>query len=288
MLARVIARLPRWLLFALGAAVASVAWWLGIRRRVVLDNLALAFPDRSEAERMAIARATYRWLGRLLAETWHTPSLPPSAMDRIFRPEGWEHMDAARARGKGVILCTAHMGNFEMVAAGLAMRGFPLTIVTRRMGRNFASDLIRNLRARSGVDELVATRGQTLQVALRALKEGRVLGYVIDQNQPAKRAVFPTFFGVPAATSPTPAILALRTGAPVIFAVTIPEPDGNHRVFVEGPLDMPRTGNRDRDVLAFMQDLNDRLERRVRQCPEAWYWLHRRWKTQPAVGAAGH
>jgi KDO2-lipid IV(A) lauroyltransferase len=116
---------------------------------------------------------------------------------------------------------------------------------------------------------------------VRSIKSGRVLGYVIDQNQPQRHAIFPTFFGVPAATAATPAILALRSGAAVVFTLSYPLGDGRHRVVVEGPIDVPDTGDRDRDVLAFMQDLNDRLERYVRAHPEQWYWLHRRWKTRP-------
>jgi KDO2-lipid IV(A) lauroyltransferase len=163
--------------------------------------------------------------------------------------------------------------------------GVPITTITRRMGRAGANDAWRRARARTGVEELVVKKGETLKAAVRALRQGRVLGYVIDQNQPRHRAIFPTFFGVPAATSPAPAILAIRTGAAVIFIVAVAQADGRHRVVIEGPLRVPRTGDRGRDVLAFMQDLNDRLERMVRAHPEQWYWLHRRWKTRP--GEAG-
>ena len=275
---------PRWLrraLLALGAVVAWLAWTLRIRRVVVLDNLRLAFPERSEVERRAIARATYRNLGRMAAEFLLLRRLGREELDRIFVYEGWERFEAARALGKGVIACTAHFGNFEVLAAAHNLRGVPITIISRKMGRGRANDLWRRARARAGVEDLVVEKGETLGAARRALARGRVLGYVIDQNQPLRRAVFPTFFGVPAATSPTPAVLAARTGAAVIFALAIPLGDGRHRVVIEGPLRLEATGDRRRDVLAFTQDLNDRLERRVRAHPEQWYWLHRRWKTRP-------
>jgi KDO2-lipid IV(A) lauroyltransferase len=113
-----------------------------------------------------------------------------------------------------------------------------------------------------------------------------VLGYVIDQSEPSRSAIFPTFFGVPCATAPTPAVLAWRTGAATVFALSVPLPDGRHRVIIEGPLDPPDTGDRERDALTFMQDLNDRLERWVRAHPDRWYWLHRRWKRRgPKPGA---
>ncbi len=274
-------RLRRRWLVALGALVAWLAWALRIRRRVVLANLALAFPEKPEAERLAIARATYRNLGRMGPEFFLAPALSREELERLFVYEGWERYEAARARGKGVVACTAHFGNFELLAAVHNLRGMPITMIARRLGRFRANDAWRRARSRAGVEELVVRRGETLRAATRALREGRILGYVIDQNQPRHRAIFPTFFGVPAATSPTPAYLALRTGAAVVFVVGIPMDDGRHRVVIEGPLEVPRSGHRERDVLAFMQDLNDRLERHVRAHPERWYWLHRRWKTRP-------
>lgn len=275
---------PRWLrraLYALGAVVAWLAWTLRVRRRVVLDNLRLAFPEKPEAERRAIARATYRNLGRLAPEFLLVPRLTADELGRIFVYDGWERYEAARARGRGVIACTAHFGNFELLAAAHTLRGVPITMISRKMGKSGANDLWRRGRARAGVEDLVVQRGETLRAARRALAAGRVLGYVIDQNQPRRRAIFPTFFGVPAATSPTPAVLAQRTGAAVVFAVAVPLEDGRHRVLIEGPLAVPDTGDHRRDALLFMQDLSDRLERRVREHPDQWYWLHRRWKTRP-------
>lgn len=280
---------PPWIRRVLGAiagAIAWLAWVAGIRRRVVLENLRLAFPQRSEAERRAVGRATYRHLGRMAPEFLLASRLTPAELERIFVYEGWERFEAASARGRGVIVCTAHFGNFEVLAAAHNLKGFPITTITRRMGRNAFNDLWRRARLRAGVEDLVVEKGETLRAARRALARGRVLGYVIDQNQPRRRAVFPTFFGVPAATSPTPAVLAFRTGAPVLFMVALPLPDGRHRVVIEGPLPLPATGDHRRDVLAFMQDLNDRLERRVKEHPELWYWLHRRWKTRPAEATA--
>jgi KDO2-lipid IV(A) lauroyltransferase len=280
---------PRWLrrlLYALGAALAGLAWALWIRRRVVLANLRLAFPEKTEPERRAIARETYRNLGRMAAEFLLVPRLTRAEVDAIFEYDGWDAWEGARARGRGVIACTAHFGNFEVLAAAHTLRGIPITMITREMGKSGANDAWRRTRSRVGVEDLVVRKGETLKAARRSLAAGRVLGYVIDQNQPLRRAVFPTFFGVPAATSPTPAVLAMRTGAAVIFIVAVPLGDGRHRVVIEGPLDPPETGDRVRDVLAFTQDLNDRLERWVRRHPSQWYWLHRRWKTRPAAEGA--
>lgn len=272
--------LPRPVLSAFGAFVGWLAWTLGIRRRVALDNLRLAFPEKSEAERRAIARANYRHLGQMIPDFLRVPTLSPEALDRIFVYDGWECYLAAAALGKGVIACTAHFGNFDLLASANTRRGVPITQIARKMGKNVANDLIREVRRRSGVDELVVEPGQTMRAILRALKQNRVIGWTIDQNQPV-RPVFPTFFGVPAATASTPAFLARKTGCAIIFTLSVPLGDGRHRVFIEGPLIPPDTGNPEADDLAFTQLLNDKLEEWVRRHPDRWYWVHRRWKTRP-------
>jgi len=278
-------RIPRPVLSAFGAFVGWLAWTLRLRRRVALDNLRLAFPEKPEAERRAIARANYRHLGQMIPDFLRVPSLPPEALDRMFVSEGWEIFEAAHALGRGVIACTAHFGNFDLLASAQTRRGVPITMISRVMGKNPFNDLIRAARQRSGVEDLVVQKGQTMRAAMRALQSGRVLGYVFDQNQPVRPA-FPTFFGVPAATAVTPAFLARKTGAVVIFTVSVPLGDGRHKVVIEGPCELADTGDRDADDLAFMQGLNDRLERWVRRHPERWYWLHRRWKTRPPADPA--
>ncbi len=149
-----------------------------------------------------------------------------------------------------------------------------MTTISRKMQVGFW----KGTRERAGVQEIYVRPGETFSAAVKALRGGRVLGYVIDQSEPNRSAIYPTFFGVPVATAATPAVLSRRTGAPVVFAISHPLPGGRHRVVIEGPLQPPDTGDREADALAFMQDLNDRLERWIRRHPEQWYWLHRRWK----------
>lgn len=278
---RLLAKLPHSVLAAFGTFLGWLVWTLRIRRGVVLENLRLAFPEKSEAERRDIARATFLNLGRMIPDFLRVPHLPREELERIFVYDRWDRFEEAIARGKGVIACTAHFGNFEVLAAAHTLRGYPVTMISRVMGKSGANDVWRGARQKAGVEDLVVNKGDTLHAAVRSLKAGRFLGYVIDQNQAKRHAIFPTFFGVPAATAATPAILARRTGAAVIFVVSFPLGDGRHQVAFEGPIDLPDTGDRGRDALLFMQDLNDRLERWVRRHPEQWYWLHRRWKTRP-------
>jgi len=288
LLGRLLIRIPRGVLAALGAALGAALFALRVRRRVVLANLRLAFPEKGEAERREIARRTYRNLGQMAVDFLRLPFVPREELERIFVYDGWERYEQAKAGGRGVVACTGHFGNFEVLAAAHTMRGVPITMISKKG----AGGLWRGARARAGVEDLVVGGGDTLKAAGRALQAGRVLGYVIDQHDPSRRAIFPTFFGVPCATAPTPAYIAQRNGAAVVFAVSFPLEDGRHQVVIEGPLQVPDTGDRHADALAFMQDLNDRLERYVRMYPERWYWLHRRWKNRgpsklTAAAAAG-
>jgi KDO2-lipid IV(A) lauroyltransferase len=220
----------------------------------------------------------------MIPDFLRVPTLPPEELDRIFVYEGWENYERAAAAGKGVVACTAHFGNFDLLASAHNRRGVPITQLSREMGDNVFNRLLLLARQRSGVQDLVISRGNTMRALLRALKENRVLGYVYDQNE-VGRPIFPTFFGVPAATTATPAFLARRAGAAVIFIISVPIGDGRHRVVIEGPLPVRDTGDTDADDLDFMQRLNDLLEAWVRRHPERWYWLHRRWKTRPPAPA---
>jgi KDO2-lipid IV(A) lauroyltransferase len=248
-----------------------------------MGNLRLAFPGWTEATRREVGRRTFVNLGRMAPEFLLVSRLDPAELERMFvyAPGTLESILAAREAGRPVVVCTAHFGNFENLAAVHNLKGIPITMVVRRLGGGWLGRFWSRGRQEAGVEALEVRRGETLRAALRAMRRGRILGYVIDQNVGPRRATFPTFFGVPAATAPTPAYLAMRSGAAVFFMLDVPLPDGRHQIVIEGPLEPRRTGDRDADVQAFMQDLNDRLERWIRMYPDRWFWLHRRWKTVP-------
>ena len=275
-------------LIGMGRVLGWLLWTLHVRRRVIMDNLRLAFPEWTEAQRRDVGRRTFVNIGQMALEFLLVTRMDREELDRLFvyDPGMREVMLAALASGRPMVVCTAHFGNFENLAAVHNMQGYKIAMVVRRMGAGWFGRFWNRGRSRAGLEVLEVTRGETLKAAQRAMREGKVLGYVIDQNMPGHRAIFPTFFGVPAATAPTPAYLAMRSNAIVFFMLDVPLEDGRHQIVMEGPLSPPRTGDREADVLAFIQDLNDRLERWVRLYPDRWYWLHRRWKTRPPEGGA--
>ncbi len=272
----------RWLV-ALGGFMGWLLWTLHVRRKVIMGNLRLAFPDWTEEARREVGKRTFVNVGRMASEFLLVTKLSPADLDRMFvyDEEGKAAILGVLAEKKPVVVCTAHFGNFENLAAVHNLQGYPIAMVVRRMGGGWFAKFWNQGRSKAGLEVLEVTRGETLKAAQRALRDGKVLGYVIDQNMPSHRAIFPTFFGVPAATAPTPAYLAMRSGATVFFMLDVPLPDGRHHIVIEGPIAPPDTGDREADVLAFLQGLNDRLERWIRLHPDRWYWLHRRWKTRP-------
>jgi KDO2-lipid IV(A) lauroyltransferase len=263
---------------ALGEAIGSAAWWLGFRKRVALEGLRLAFPERTEAERRAIGRAAYRQLGRSLAELAVSRGLSDAELDRLVRFDGWERYEAARALGRGVVVAVAHFGNWELLAKACARRGVPLTAITRALRGRVNARLLA-ARREGGLREL-PDKGSTT-AALQLLRRGETLAVIVDQNMRPSRGVFVEFFGAPACTTPAAAVLSLRADAPLIAAFPVRQPDGTHLVLVEGPF-LPPTGTRGRSAaVALTQEITRAVERVVREHPDHWFWVHRRWKTQP-------
>lgn len=262
---------------ALLRALATLAFHLGIRRRVALENLARAFPEKSEAERAVLAKANYRHVGECAADFLRSPWMTDEELRAMVDPGDFELVLRHCRQGKGVVGCTAHFGNFELYGVYGARNGVPLTILTRPL-KGSANARWVGTRALAGIQEV--HRG--MDNLVDAVKAGRTLAILIDQNMLPRRAVFAPFFGVPAATTPAPAVVAERAGVPVVLTVLVKVSEGRYRVHAEGPFTFERgSGDRDAEVQAFTAMLNERFEKLVREHPEQWFWLHRRWKTRP-------
>ena len=250
----------------IGAALGVLAYWLGIRRRAALDNLARAFPEKPPAERRKLARAAYAQLGRSLAELFLP--MPPVEFD------GWDIYEKARAQGRGVVVAIAHYGNFELLARAAARRGVRLTLIGRRLRGAFNRWLVES----RGVHTL-PDRGSSAE-AVAALRRGEVLAIAVDQNMRPSRGVFVDFFGTPACTTPAAAVYALRAGAPLIAAFPARSENRTHVVKICGPFETSQRGHE--AVIDLTQKLTRAVEDAVRARPDHWFWVHRRWKTRPA------
>lgn len=257
---------------------------LGIRRTVVEANLRLAFPAASDAWIAETTRAAYAHLGREAAAMLRLSKLDRQAVVDRTEPVGWDELENARSRGKGVMLVTGHFGNWEIAAASVASRGIPIAAIVRRQGNLLVDARLNELRRRLGV-ETIPQREAPSRVP-RILRKGGVVGIVGDQD--ARRAgVFVPFFGVPASTHRGPALFAHRLGAAVFACTARRLPGSEVRYEVRGTeVEVPRTGDPEADTTALLAELAARLEAAVRMAPEQYFWFHRRWKSKPQAEPA--
>lgn len=272
-----LAHLPSAVGLAAGRRLGDLLWWvLPGRRAVALDNLRRSFGgERSPAEVRCLGRRSFQHVGMNLVEACRYFLRPTHVMLSRVRMEGREHLQAAAAHGRGVLVLTAHFGNWELLAAAHGLSGLPLSIVTRQLDHPLLDDLAARFRRRSGA-ELIVKR-QAVREVLTALRRQRMVGILLDQNATRAEGVFVPFFGSPASTSKGLALLALRTGAPVVPIFLRREPDGRHCMEVGAALPPPADGL----VTSYTATFNRVLEAAILRAPEQWLWMHDRWRTRP-------
>ena len=261
-----------------GAALGSLVGALGIRRDVARANLALAFPEQPIAWRERVLGKHYKELGRVAAEYPRMAALARAPREEVFaRWDGEEHVRAALAMGRGLIFLTGHVSNFELAAAAVS-RVFPMAVVAKPMSNPGAESWVRALRLESGLDLLPTGLG--LRGAIRRLRAGGALAMLADQA--ARRdGVFVPFFGRPASTAAGPAWLSLATGAPIVFCYSVRAPDGRFELTFDAPLVPVGEAADPGAVRALTARHAALLEAVVRERPQDWFWLHKRWKTSP-------
>ncbi len=266
---------------AFGAFVGGLGWWpLRLRADRVARTIRACFPEFTEAQVRATARASYRGLGRVTIEAMVLSRGDREAVLGAFvAPVGFERLQHAVMQGRGVVLVSGHLGNWELSAAYMAARGIPVDAIAMHMANPLSDAFFRRTRERFGVQ--VIFDDEAVRRIPRAFKDGRAVGFLSDQAGKGLASTFVPFFGRPARTPRGAAVFALRSDLPVIFLVAIRQPDGRYQChFEDVPLE--RTGDRERDVDALVLSYTQVLERYVRRYPEQYFWQHRRWKGQPA------
>lgn len=274
--------LPRKAAVAAGRGMGRVAHAFGGRlRRAGTRNLEMAFPAMGAEERERLLKGSFANLGRLLGEFSQFSSATPEDIERLIECEGLEHLEAAEARGRGVILFTGHIGAWELTSFALSAMGHRVDFLARRIDNPRVEEIIERTRTRFGnrsIDKRAAARPM-----LRTLGAGGTLGILIDLNTHPHEGVFVDFFGIPASTTTSLATLALRTGAAVL-PVFAPwdEKRGRFLLRIEPPVSIKQTGEQEEDVRALTAAVTAVIEKYVRSYPEQWLWIHKRWNTRPA------
>ncbi len=268
-------RLPAFPGRAVGRALGRVVGGVARKRtRVASENLALAFPEESAAQIRAWTRGVWSDLGAGIWEFARLGRLTAEEFKQEVRVIGGEHLRAAHAQGKGVVLFTGHLGNWEYASRAASLTGVPVSAIARRMKNPFVNDWITAERRRLGVNVLM--HKNAVRESFRRLSSGEVIGLLFDQRITAGGLQVP-FFGRPAHTTGLPAILALRLGCPVVPLRSWRE-KGRLTVEMEPPLPIEPGPSTPERVNAVTRQMTAVLERWVRERPTQWLWIHNRWK----------
>ncbi len=277
---------PRGVARAIGAVVGRVALLCTPRlRRAGHLNLQLAFPQKTEGEREQILRKLYRNLGWLLAEFCQMPRYTPEMTRSFIRYEGLEHYLAARERGKGVLVLTGHLGAWELSSFYHSLMGYPMSVVIRRLDNALVDDLVNHIRCLHG--NQVLHKDDFARGLLAAMRRGETVGILMDTNMTPPQGAFVDFFGHLACTGSGMARVAIKTGAQVVPGFLLWEEATQQYVLRFGaPLTLPISDDVEADTLAHTALFTKVIEDYIRQYPDQWLWVHRRWKTRPQGGAA--
>jgi KDO2-lipid IV(A) lauroyltransferase len=248
-------------------------------RRLARTNIALGL-GCGPAEAARIARACFENIGRTLAEFSLAGSRIGELLERV-ELEGVEHLHAALAGGRGAFMLSGHCGNWELLGARMA-REVPLTSLARPMANPLVDELVASQRRAAGVRTVDAR--DAVREVLRTLRRGEVVGMLLDQNALRSERVFVPFLGRPAAANFGLAMLALKTGAPVLPVFSARGADGRHRAWIGPPVPAADAEGRPARLGVTTARYTAAIEGYVRRHPDQWFWVHNRWKRTPGPG----
>jgi KDO2-lipid IV(A) lauroyltransferase len=244
-------------------------------RRVAETNLTFALPELSPKERSRLIDGVFQSIARLLTEFARFPKINSSNVHEVIRYEGLEHYKYAKQKGRGVLIATAHLGNWELSAFAHALMAEPMSVMVRPLDNPLVDRVVEERRQLSG-NKLIFKKEAALSV-VRALRANQAVGILIDQNTTPEEGVFINFFGQKACAGSAFAKLAARTGAAVVPGFAFWEETERKYVLRFYP-EVEITGETEVDT----QRIHGVFERLIRQYPDQWLWIHRRWKTRPA------
>jgi Kdo2-lipid IVA lauroyltransferase/acyltransferase len=252
---------------------------LHIRVDVALDNLQHAYPNSTLRWRKRTVRQVYAHFGAVAVELARIPVLVRGSYDKwaVVHGNTLAEMDKAVASGKGGLVVSSHLGNWEVMGAWAAWKGYPITYVVAQQSNQLIEELIDYHRESAGIE--IIKRTDAAKGIIDALNRNRIIAIMVDQDA-RKDGVFVPFFGRQASTFRGVGTFAIKRRPHVMSMETWREKDGRIHCQIEG-VDVPNTGDRDQDIYTLIANLTELQEKYVRRHPEQWLWLHRRWKTRP-------
>lgn len=247
-------------------------------RRKTLANLREAFPEKTNAEIERIAKGVFSNLCKNAVEWVNTYKLNKKNIDKWVKSEGFEKVKSAFSKGKGVIILTSHFGNWELLGICFLLKGYPGTVIVRRIYFDRYDEFINKVRTSKGIG--IIYRDESPKKVLRLLKQNKAVGILADQDMDSVDGVFVDFFGKPAYTPKAPVALALASGASIIPCFMIRERN-RHRLIITDPIRLVEKSNKEETIKFNTQQWSHVVESYIRRYPEDWVWMHRRWKTKP-------
>lgn len=276
--------LPRFIGTGLIRIAASFAFYIDLRHRNIADvNLRIAFPEWTPRQRTRIALKSFQNAAMNLLEISRMKTLTPDNISSLVAYDedyGLQNYKAALAKGKSILYLTGHFSSWELLPTAHALHGYPLSFITRPLDNERLERYLLNIRESKG-NKVIYKRDAARHI-LKNLKSEKSTGILMDQNtRSLEEGIYVNFFGIPAATTASVALFALRTQAPVLPGYLTPMHRGHYKIKFLPPLEMIRTGDMEQDLRFNTQRLNDILEQIIREQPESWLWGHKRWNNQP-------
>jgi Kdo2-lipid IVA lauroyltransferase/acyltransferase len=277
-------KVPRSLGILVIKIMATCVYYLDLKHKhIARVNLRIAFPELSDRERNRIALKSFQNAGMNLLEISRLAFLTPTNISSLVdydAVQGLENYRAACAQGKGIIYLTGHFSSWELLPTAHALHGHPLSFITRPLDNALLERYLLEIRESKG-NQVIYKKNSARQI-LRTLNSGGAAGILMDQNTSLQEGMFVDFFGIPAATTTSVALFALRTDAPVLPGYLAPMRHGRYAIKFLPPMELIRTGDMSHDLEANTRRFNQVLENIIREQPETWLWGHKRWKYQPA------
>ena len=272
---------PYRLSLVIGGSLGAVAYHAASKaRRTAEQNISRAFPDKPVDEVKAIALEMFENLGKNLFELFSFPKLGRKQIEALVTIENREAFDAGFKNGKGVLLASAHCGNWEILGAALSYSGVPMNCIARNIYIKQLNDMVVGFRESKNVKVILRSGRDAAKGILRSLRGNEAIGILIDQDVDVQ-GVYSMFFSRPAWTPSALATLAIKTGATVVMGLDARLPGDKHKVIITGPVEMRITADHDDDIVYNTQVLTGMIEKHIRNYPSQWVWMHERWKTQP-------
>lgn len=281
-LVRGLGLLPRELARSIGAGIGWIAYLALARlRKVGVRNLQIAFPMMAPEERERILRKLYKNLGWLLAEFCLMAGYTAEEASKFIRYEGLENYLQARERGRGVLVLTGHLGAWELSSFYHSLMGYPMSMVIRRLDNPLVDAFVNRVRCMHG--NRVIHKDDFARGLIASMRGGETVGFLMDTNMTPPQGVFVPFFGVLACTASGMARVAAKTGAAVVPGFLLWEEAEKKYVLHFGKeLSVENTDDSEQDAVTNTAMFTAVIESYVRQYPDQWLWMHRRWKTRPA------